>query len=453
MATDMDSIAECAKRDVGQVAFHKVFGDQSLPPEVIQAYVLNKLRLDSQRQIGEIEKVVITVPAYFDETRRKATQDAGYIAGLDVLDIINEPTAAAIAYGFQRVAVGEDDKGWRTILVYDLGGGTFDVTIMETDGREFVALATDGDVKLGGRDWDDRLVNYVSDQFVERFGVDPRSDPNACGRLWRACEDAKRTLSVRQKTSIDCDFQGNSMLVEMTRDKFEEITADLLARTDFTVRQTLQAANVEWSDLDHILLVGGSTRMPAVVEMLEELSGKVPDTSISPDEAVAHGAALHAAIVLQRGSGIVPKFTVTNVNSHNLGVVGTEVATNRKKTSVLIPKNTALPVSADQVFFTHKENQRSVLVEIVEGESEIPEECSLVGHCAVRDLPEGLPAKTPVQIRFHYEENGRLTITVKVSGTEKFVQHEIVRDNRLSPEVLDQWRKRIAGMDPPAPAD
>ncbi len=188
--------------------------------------------------------MVITVPAYFDEVRRKATQDAGYMAGLEVLDIINEPTAAAIANGFVKGFLDQEGNANkpRKLLVYDLGGGTFDVTVMEIKGSEFTALATDGDVQLGGQDWDQRLMDLVADEFVRRYSMDPRQDPNTAGRLWRECEDAKRTLSARAKTHISCDFKGQAVRVEVTREKFEEITRDLLDRTQFTTRQTLQAS-------------------------------------------------------------------------------------------------------------------------------------------------------------------------------------------------------------------
>ena len=224
------------------------------------------------------------------------------MAGFDVLDIINEPTAAAVAFGFQHGFLRPDGTGNmpRTILVYDLGGGTFDVTVMEIQGTDFNALATDGDVVLGGRDWDQRLVDFVAEEFIRKFGIDPREEPNASGRLWRECEDAKRTLSARTKSTLACDYQGNAVRLEITREQFQEMTQDLLDRTAFTTRQTVQAAGLEWTEIDRVLLVGGSTRMPAVIDMLRQLTGKEPDCSVSPDEAVAHGAALHAGILLAK---------------------------------------------------------------------------------------------------------------------------------------------------------
>jgi molecular chaperone DnaK len=450
LGTDAEAVAECAKRDLGSRLFHKPLVGRRYPPEAIQAWVLNKLRLDAQRQIGPFTKAVITVPAYFDEVRRKATMDAGYIAGLEVLDIINEPTAAAVAFGFQHGFMQPEHAGdeRKKILVYDLGGGTFDVTVMEIGGPVFTTLATDGDVMLGGKDWDQRLVDYVAEEFIRKAGVDPRDDANAHGRLWRECEDAKRTLSARMKATIACDVAGHAVRVEVTRQKFQDMTKDLLDRTAFTTRQTLQAAGLEWKEIDRVLLVGGSSRMPAVVEMLRQLSGKEPDCSVSPDEAVAHGAALHAGLLLMIHEGQAPSFRIRNVNSHSLGVVATDAKTKRPRNAILIPRNTPLPVTARRVFKTHRAGQQSILVQIVEGESLTPDDCSQLGRCSVRDLPPDLPMRTPIEVRFHYEENGRLMVAVQVEGTGRQLVHEMTRENTLTQEQLDSWRKYVSGMEP-----
>jgi molecular chaperone DnaK len=448
LATDAEAVAQFAKRDLGSRFFHQRLGGRHYPPEAIQAWVLAKLRLDAQTQIGPFSKAVVTVPAYFDEVRRKATQDAGYIAGLDVIDIINEPTAAAVAFGFQEGFLRTDGSGEkRKILVYDLGGGTFDVTVMEIGGKEFKALATDGDVMLGGADWDHRLLDHVAEEFKKKHAADPREDAACRGRLWRECEDAKRTLSARTKVHIACDYRGQAIRVEVTRQQFEEMTRDLLDRTAFTTRQTLSAAGLTWNDIERILLVGGSSRMPSVVEMLRKLSGKQPDASVSPDEAVAHGAALHAGILLAKHAGHSPHFSIKNVNSHSLGLVATDVRTRRPRTAVLIPRNTPLPVTARRVFKTQRPAQRSILVQIVEGESANPDDCVQLGKCSVRDLPANLPEKTPIEVKFRYEDNGRLTVMVSVEGMDKQRKHELTRENTLSQEQLDAWRKYVTGID------
>ena len=446
LATDAEAVAQFAKRDLGSRFYHQRLGGRNYPPEALQAWVLAKLRLDAQTQIGPFEKAVVTVPAYFDEVRRKATQDAGYIAGLEVLDIINEPTAAAVAFGFQQGFMKADGQGeGKKILVYDLGGGTFDVTVMEIGGREFKALATDGDVMLGGADWDHRLLDHVAEEFKKKHAADPREDVSCRGRLWRECEDAKRTLSARTKVHIACDYRGQAIRAEISRQQFEEMTRDLLDRTAFTTRQTLQAAGLTWDDIDRILLVGGSSRMPAVVEMLKKLSGKQPDASVSPDEAVAHGAALHAGLILAKHAGKSPNFRIKNVNSHSLGLVANDVRTRRPRTAVLIPRNTPLPVTARRTFKTHKAGQRSILVQIVEGESANPEDCVQLGKCSVRDLPPNLPEQTPIEIKFLYEENGRLVVMVGVQGAQ-LARHELTRENTLSQEQLNAWRQYVTGI-------
>jgi len=445
IGTDAERVAECPKRALGSRLYDKLLEGRRFPPEVLQGWILNKLRLDSQRELGDFHQVVITVPAYFDEVRRKATQDAGYIAGFEVLDIINEPTAAAVAFGFQQgflQASGPAEP--YHLLVYDLGGGTFDVTVMEIRGREFATLATDGDVQLGGRDWDQRLVDYVAEEFLRRCGADPREDANSAGLIWRQCEEAKRTLSARSKASIKCDYQGHSAHVEVTRERFEEMTRDLLDRTSFTVRQTLQAAGLQWAELDRVLLVGGSTRMPAVYNMLRDLSGRTPDRSVSPDEAVAHGAALHAGLLRDQHQGQAPRFSIRNVNSHSLGVVATETHSKRKRNAILVPRNTPLPVTAQRTFTTLKANQDSIRVQIVEGESATPEDCAQIGRCSVRPLPPNLPFQTPIEVQFRYEENGRLTVLVSCAGQR--LQHEIQRDNTLAPEQLRGWRRQVSGV-------
>jgi molecular chaperone DnaK len=247
------------------------------------------------------------------------------------------------------------------------------------------------------------------------------------------------------KATIACDFGGQAARVEVTRQQFQELTRDLLDRTAFTTRQTLEAAGLSFDDIDRILLVGGSSRMPAVVEMLRSLSGKEPDCSVSPDEAVAHGAALHAGLLLANQQGKSPSFKIRNVNSHSLGVVATDTKTRRQRNAILIPRNTPLPVMARRVFKTQKTGQRSILVRIVEGESLSPEDCTPLGKCTVRDLPPSLPVQTPIEVRFRYEENGRLTVHVRVEGTATELAHEMTRENSLTEDQLDSWRAYITG--------
>lgn len=445
ISTQYENVADCPKRDLGERVFRKVINGRQYPPEVLQAWILRKLWRDAQRQIGPLTKAVITVPAYFDEVRRKATMDAGWMAGIDVLDIINEPTAAALAFGIQQgrlFEIGQTNVP-RRILVYDLGGGTFDVTVMEIDGGQYRTLATDGDMRLGGWDWDQRIVALVADELVRRIGFDPFEDQQFSGNLWLKCEQAKRELSIKARTAISFDLKGKSFHIELSREEFENRTRDLLDRTMFTVEQTLQEAGLEMDQLDVVLMVGGSTRMPSVVRRLRSISGKEPTRSLSPDEAVAHGAAIRAGMILSSHVPGQGSLNVKNVNSHSLGVVGMDPDNKQHRNGIVIPRNTSLPVVAKRTFFTSKPNQRSIKVSIVEGESANPADCSLLGKCSIESIPRDLPVRTPIEVSFRYEENGRLKVSVQVKGVDSRLTHQLHRENTLTQEQMEGWRDFI----------
>ncbi len=438
--TQFHAIAEYPKRDLGKRSFHKQIEGFEYPPEALLAFILNKLRLDAASQVGEFTKAVITVPAYFDEVRRKATQDAGYLAGIEVLDIINEPTAAAITYGFQQ---GNEQSG-STVLVYDLGGGTFDVTIVRIERNEYQALATDGDVQLGGVDWDQRIVDFISSEFIRTYGLDPRDDPKSTGRLRRNARSAKHSLTNAESCVIETQHQQQSLSTTITRQQFEDMTADLLERTRFTTSRTVKTAGLTWDDIDHVLVVGGSTRMPAVAKMLETESGRSPDHSVSPDEAIAHGAALHAGRLLDQLAGRPARFNVQNVNSHTLGVVGMDPQTRRPRTAKIIPRNTTLPVTAKREFRI-RSGQDSIKLDVVEGESKSPDACQSIGTCDIRGIPTNLPDGSSAEVFFKYREDGRLTMKVRIKGTDIILENEFIRDNTMTQEQLDIWRDYISG--------
>ena len=287
--TDPDGYADCFKRDIGSRYYrHKIRGID-VPPEVLNGFVLRHLKSYAARRLGAVENAVITVPAYFDESRRQSTIAAAGLAGIDVLDIINEPTAAAIAYAYQT-GILERDGGFprpENLVVYDFGGGTFDATVLHVDGWTMRALATDGDVRLGGRDIDERIVDYVADRFLNEHGLDPRVDPFVCARLWLEAERAKHALTKRQRTSLPVSFSGLELQVEITRQQLEDLAADLLGRTETTLRQLMRDARLEWRDVNRVLLVGGATRMPMVTEMIRRVTGTDPEVTLSPDETVA----------------------------------------------------------------------------------------------------------------------------------------------------------------------
>jgi molecular chaperone DnaK len=416
-----DLVAEWVKRDMGQPYYERPIRGQKVPPEVIQSCILRKLKLDAINALGECKRVVITVPAYFDEPRRKATADAAELAGLKLLDIVNEPTAAALAFGESLGYLSSDAtaKHEMTVFAYDLGGGTFDATLLRLAPGNIRTLATDGDVQLGGHDWDLRLVDYVADQIQKARGSDPRKDAVAMNRVLAAVIDAKHTLSVRRRAIVRVDMRGHVVEVPVTRDQFQEMTADLLERTAFTTRQLLAAAKLRWKDVSRLLLVGGSTRMPMVVNMLRQLSGLEPDHTVNPDEAVARGAALYAAYLMHKEAhgGRHEELTIINVNSHSLGIEGIHPETLEKTNVVLIPRNTPLPAKMTQRFATKTEGQQSIAIQIMEGESSLPSECTAIGRTVIRHLPEALPKKWPVEVTFEYGANGRLTVRAMVPGT------------------------------------
>lgn len=450
-----EMIARHVKREMGKPMFWKSFNGETYPPEVIQSLVLEKLKLDAQLKAGPVVDAVITVPAYFSEPKRRATQDAGRLAGLNVLDIINEPTAAAIAFGVEEGFLDPrcDSKSVETILVYDLGGGTFDVSIVRIETNRFRVLATDGDFQLGGIDWDQKIAQQISaDYFLEHF-ADPSESASGEQRLLRDAEDAKRSLSTRDQVQIHFEHVGNSVSMPLTRKSFEQMTAGLLERTRFTTSKVVRDAGLKWGDLTRILLVGGSTRMPAVAEMLERESGMQVDRSLAADEAIAHGAAIYANL-LTRATGNDDKPTldgveITNVNSHNLGVLGLEKETGMKRTKVLLPRNTPLPARRGAAFTTAEDGQTSVAVKVVEGGDAGGNHATPIGKCVIRGLPPGLPEGTQVNVVFQYENNGRLTVCATIPSLRKSAKIDIQRESSLSDLKLDEWGKRIRNRTQP----
>jgi len=450
-----DVFAECFKRDMGAAVYRQKIRGFDVPPEVLSAFVLARIKQDAEPRLGPIHKVVITVPAFFDETRRHATQEAGRLAGLEVLDIINEPTAAAVAFGHQHGFLNlraGGAEGPLRVLVYDLGGGTFDVTVLEIAGTQFRALATDGDMQLGGRDFDERLVAHLAEQVQAAHGVDPRGDPQDAAQLWIDAIEAKHSLTERTKTNIVCCHAGIRFRQEVTRQQFEDLTRDLLERTETTSALAVNQAGLTWEQIDRVMLVGGSSRMPMVVDMLRRVTGKEPDRSVSPDEVVAHGAALYAEILMGGGSSN-PQCKLVNVNSHSLGVVGFDKKMRQKINVVLIPRNTQLPARASRTFVTARAGQRDVLVPVVEGESHRPEDCIKLGKCVVRNLPADLPAGTSIEVEYRYGGNGCVSVSARVPSVRLSAHVEIERALTRNLEDLPTWRARLCGQVQPSSAN
>jgi molecular chaperone DnaK len=448
VAVKPDRVAQWVKRDMGSPVYSRPIRGEYLPPEVIQACVLRKLKADILYSLGPDFGVVITVPAYFDEPRRQATVNAGEMAGLNVLDIVNEPTAAALAFGETLGYLSPDGTGAKAamaVMVYDLGGGTFDATMLQLAPGDIRTLATDGDVQLGGHDWDLRLLDLVAESFKQFYGLDPRSDPAGLNRLYNSIVEAKHALSARSRATIRVEQGEVSGEIQVTREQFEEITADLLDRTAYTTRQLLAASKLSWSDVQRVLLVGGSTRMPMVSRMLLRLTQLDPAKTVNPDEAVARGAAIYANHLLAaKQAGPQPvSFQVTNVNAHSLGVQGIEPQTLRKTNVVLIPRNSSLPARFTERFVTKSDNQQTIVVQVLEGESSLPAECTAIGRAVIRDLPPGLPRGWPVDVTFEYGANGRLSVEAVVSGTQNWTSLQIERNTGLSSEHLQGWQQAV----------
>lgn len=458
-----DKVASMIKRDIGLDQYHAIVSDNKYRPETLSAIILKKLVKDAELRVGPIKKVVITVPAYFDDTRRKATHDAGRIAGLEVMDIIDEPTAAALAYSFQvphgggqSVLESQEIKP-QTVLVYDLGGGTFDVTLVRLSPRKFETLAIEGDVRLGGKDWDDRLVNFVAEKFKETHGLDPRQDPQTQVNLSIAAERVKRTLSKIKQASITCTFGGKVLTVPVTRTEFEDITSDLLTRTRLTTQQLLYQAKMKWDQVDKILMVGGSTHMPMTGEMLYDLVGKQPDNTLAVSEVVARGAAIHAGIVAARERALNKKEGIEgeiqdaleqvieiNVISHSLGI---EVKQKEDRfNDVLIPKNTQLPTAASRVYHTVTENQQRVRVKVLQGDAPRSEACIHIGECWIEDLPANLPKHSPIQVRCGVASNGLIDVMALDMTSGKMVRTEIHRTSGLTEEDLQREAKFVSEL-------
>jgi molecular chaperone DnaK len=448
-----DRVAECAKRDMGLRHYHRPVAGRQVPPQVISAIILKRLKADAERRLGPVRRAVITVPAYYDHTRREATCEAARLAGLGVADLLNEPTAAALAYGLQEGLLHADGTldgrktvrpGLLTLVVYDLGGGTFDVTVMQIRDRQFKTLVTDGDVRLGGRDWDRRIVDHAAaTSLAEHPGDDPRDDPMTLQCLFRQAEEAKRTLSERSRTRLVYSHHGRHAVLGLSRVEFEGLTADLLERTRVTTKLVLNEAGLDWSEVDKLLLSGGSTRMPQVTRMLRELSGQEPDQSISPDEAVAHGAALYHGILRadRNGhSGAAGRPTrIINVNAHSLGLVTQTRSPTRLNNSILIPRNTPLPHSGSQLFRTGKTGQPRILLRIVEGEAPDPAGCIQLGEFSVEPLPPGLPAGSPIRLHYKYDRSGQISVRAGIDVPNVRTEVRIARRGSTIDQDLEEW--------------
>ena len=336
--TKADGLADYINRDLGRNLYHRPLSGQHYPPEVLLGLIVNKLVENARRSIGDFQQVVIAVPACFDDVRRKAVEDAAYIAGVEVLDLINQPTAAAAAFAAGHKFFAADPPGRvRKIFVCDIGAGGFDASVIQAAQGTLSVLASGGELALGGYEWDGVLAGKVAKLYSDKHGLDPLQQPQAAGRLWRACEDARRTLSDHNEATIDFEFEGNWSRVKLKRRQFESYTRDLLESLHAAIDKTLQTADTSWAEIDHVLLLGGMSKTPMIRDLLQEISGKTPETQFSGDQAVATGAALHAEARLAAKAGRPPRWTIEEINPHSIGTVATDTRTGEKRAANLDP--------------------------------------------------------------------------------------------------------------------
>ncbi len=420
------------KRHMGEEDYTVELGDDEYTPEEISARILQKIKRDAEEYLGhDLEKAVITVPAYFNDRQRQATKDAGEIAGFEVERIVNEPTAASMAYGL-------DEDQDQTVLVYDLGGGTFDVSILDLGGGVYEVVATNGDNDLGGDDWDHAIIDHLADTFEDEHGIDLRDDRQALQRLTEAAEEAKIELSSRKETTVNLPFVTATdsgpvhLEQDITRATFESITEDLIERTVGPTEQALEDAGLSEDDIDEVILVGGSTRMPQVQEKVEELVGQEPKKNVNPDEVVALGAAVQGGVL----SGEVDDIVLVDVTPLSLGIEVKGGLFER-----LIEKNTAIPTTASKVFTTAADNQTSVQIRVFQGEREIADENELLGDFHLTGIPPA-PAGTPqIEVTFEIDADGIVNVEAEDQGSGNAESITIEGGAGLSDDQIEEMQE------------
>lgn len=479
VVADPHNVVRFMKRSMGESDFELSFFDRSYTPQEISALILRKLKDDAEEAMGtEITDAVITVPAYFNSAQRGATTEAGQLAGLNVLSIINEPTAAAIAYGLERLG------GFRRMMVFDLGGGTFDVTLMEIRGIRFQTIASDGNAELGGKDWDDKLLNHVAERFVEKHGLDPRDEPQPYQELYERCLYAKISLSSKPRAIIPINYKGKRMIVKVTRQEFEQLTADLVEQCMDTCRIVLKRAGLRWDQLGEVLLVGGSTRMPIIRSSLARLSGRRFAPNINPDECVALGASLtavlrhrpeHPALKSHRKSIALrsresmsntaarsnpytspepsadgatltglPPIQINDITSHPLGMIVLDQQ-HKERVLTLIGASTPVPCEKRKRLGYAYNNTTAVRVEVTEGTGSKRDEVEVVGEVLLENLPTRSKG-SPLEVLYRYNVNQILEVYIidVETGTRRHAQINL--RGSIGGKKMEDRKREIAQM-------
>jgi molecular chaperone DnaK len=416
-----EQVVEFIKRHMGDDDFTFEYRGEVYTPERLSGFILAKLKHDAELRLGHrIDQAVITVPAYFGDKQRRATIRAGEYAGLRVLSLLNEPTAAAFAYGLTN----PDEK--KRLLVFDLGGGTFDVSIVNIDGRELSVVATTGDHQLGGKDWDDALIRYAADQFRARHGLDPLDDLAAYHDLRQKCTSAKLSLTKRPRVNLFYDYRGKILRLELAREKFEDLASGMVRRCEALTRDVLEDAGLTVADIDTVVLAGGSTRMPMIRDMIRNVFGRDAATDINPDECVALGAALTAAIESSRASGEAPPVDIRthDVTSHSLGMV--VYREGRLYNSRIIERNSRIPCerTRDDYVTTH-DGQTTMDLWLVQGENTDPLECNVLGHFEFYGIPARSAGKSRLSVTFRYNANGIVEVEAMDLDSGQTLAHRL----------------------------